>query len=56
MFRRLSNSWELAKASWNVLLADKELLIFPILSFIASALVFATFIIPMLLADLVDSI
>ena len=56
MFRRLSNSWELAKASWNVLLADKELLIFPILSFIASAVVFATFIIPMLLADLVDSL
>ena len=56
MFTRLTNSWELAKASWRVLLADKELLIFPILSFIASMLVFATFIVPMLLTNMLESL
>lgn len=55
MFARLSNSWELVKASWHVLLADKELLIFPIISFVASLIVMATFAIPTLFAGLLDS-
>ncbi|MCA9984988.1 MAG: hypothetical protein KDE09_15305 [Anaerolineales bacterium] len=56
MFTRLTNSWELAKASWRVLLADKELLVFPIISFFASMLVFATFIVPMLLTNMLESL
>ncbi len=51
MFRRLSNSWELARASANVLSADKELVVFPIVSFVASLLVTATFVLPMILVQ-----
>ena len=53
---RISNSWELVKASWNVLLADKELVIFPIISFFASMVVVATFIVPMIFAGAFDAI
>ena len=55
MFRRLSNSWELVKASWRVLLADKELMIFPLVAFLASLVVLATFAVPTVLAGLLDS-
>lgn len=55
MFSKLSNSWELVKASWSVLLADKELLIFPIVSFIASLIVMATFAIPTFLGGLFEA-
>jgi hypothetical protein len=54
MYTKLSNSWELVKASWNVLLADKELLLFPIVSFIASLVVIATFAVPTILAGVFD--
>lgn len=54
MFRRISNSWKLVKASFNVLRADKELLVFPIVSGIASLIVLATFAIPMFLTGLLD--
>ncbi|MDH3517431.1 MAG: DUF6159 family protein [Acidimicrobiia bacterium] len=46
---RIRNSLELAKASWAVLKADKELVVLPILSGIASILVAATFIVPLVL-------
>ncbi|MBI5877749.1 MAG: hypothetical protein HZB53_08870 [Chloroflexi bacterium] len=55
MFSRLSNSWELVKASARVLAADKELLVFPILSAIASVLVMATFSVPTFLAGIFDA-
>lgn len=55
MFRRLQNSWELAKASWRVLQADKELMVFPIVSFFASLLVLVTFAVPSFLAGIFDS-
>ncbi|MCA9969651.1 MAG: hypothetical protein KC425_05525 [Anaerolineales bacterium] len=55
MFQRLSNSWELVKASWRVLLADKELLIFPVISAVASILVVVTFAVPTILAGVADS-
>ena len=55
MFKRLSNSWELVKASWRVLLADKELMIFPVVAFIASTIVTITFAVPTVLAGLLDS-
>ena len=45
---RIRNSIELAKASWQVLKADKELLALPVISGIASIIAAATFIIPLL--------
>jgi len=51
---KLARSWELVKASWAVLQADKELLIFPILSTIAVITVMATFAVPMFLAGVFD--
>lgn len=56
MFDRLKNSWELVKASAAVLRADKELLIFPIISGIGSIIVLLTFIVPTFLAGLFDEI
>jgi hypothetical protein len=55
MFDRLSRSWELVKASAEVLRADKELVVFPIVSAVLSVLVFVTFLVPMLLAHVFDS-
>ena len=46
MFQRLENSWRLVKASWSVLRADKELLVFPIVSAGATLLLTLTFFIP----------
>ena len=52
MFRRLSNSWELTKASAHVLSQDKELMVFPAVSAVMLILVTAGFLAPMvLLAD-----
>lgn len=56
MLQRISNSWQLAKASAQVLRADKELLIFPLVSFFGVLLVTATFAIPTFLAGVFDSI
>jgi hypothetical protein len=55
MFGRLSNSWELVKASWAVLRADKELIVFPIVSAIASLIVLLTFAVPMFLSGLFEA-
>jgi len=49
MFRRLSNSWELTKASAQVLSKDKELMVFPLISAIGLVLVSAGFIAPIVL-------
>ena len=54
--QRLSNSWELVKASAQVLMADKELLIFPFLSSIAVILVSITFFVPMLFTGAMESL
>ncbi len=48
MFERLSRSWGLVKASGSVLMQDKQLLVFPLISSIATILVGACFILPML--------
>ncbi len=45
---RISNSIQLAKASWQVLTSDKELLVLPVISGIASIIAAATFIVPLL--------
>jgi hypothetical protein len=54
--QRIRNSWELVKASFSVLSADKELLIYPILSSIGLVLVSIGFFVPAFLAELFDSI
>ena len=46
MFGKFSRSWGLVKASASVLRADKELMLFPILSSLATLLVLATFALP----------
>jgi len=47
MFEKLSNSWQLVKASARVLQADKELMLFPAISSVALILVSATFFVPL---------
>jgi hypothetical protein len=56
MFERINRSWELAKASYAVLRSDKELVVFPIVSFIGVILVTITFAIPMVAAGIFDSV
>ena len=48
MLQKLSNSWGLIKASGRVLQADKELIVFPLISSIALFLVTATFFLPLI--------
>lgn len=48
MFDKISRSWHLVKASAGVLRSDKELLLFPVISGIATLLVAATFMVPVL--------
>lgn len=50
MFERLARSWELVKASYAVLRADKELIIFPIVSLLGTIAVMIVFAVPMALA------
>jgi len=47
MFERISNGIELARQSWRVLQQDKELLVFPMLSGLAAAIVLASFVAPL---------
>ena len=53
---RLRNSWELVRASARVLQADKELIIFPILSSIGVLLVSVAFVLPMFFGGVFDSL
>jgi len=48
MFERISRSIELVKTSWGILMEDKKLLVFPILSGIVTLIVIATFILPLI--------
>ena len=54
--QRLSNSWSLVKASWAVLRADKELIVFPILAFAGSIVVMITFFVPMALTGIFNGL
>ena len=56
MFSKISNSWELVKASAGVLQKDKELLVFPIISTIGVILVTIGFFVPFFLGGLFDSV
>ena len=55
MFARLSNSWGLVKASWAVLRADKELIVFPLVSAGVSFIVLLSFAVPMLLSGMFEA-
>lgn len=46
MFQKITHSWQLVKASAAVLNADRELIVFPLVSFIGLVLVTATFFVP----------
>jgi MFS family permease len=56
MFARLSNTWELIKESAAVLRADKELIIYPIVSSIGVLIVSALFLVPVILGGITDRI
>lgn len=47
MFDKFSRSWDLVKASASVLRSDKELMLFPVISGLATLAVLATFLVPM---------
>lgn len=49
MFKRLANSWRLVKASASVLSADKELVVFPLVSAVMLVLVTIAFALPVFL-------
>lgn len=53
-FQRISNGWELAKESYHVLMLDKELLVFPLLSGLACLLVMASFALPLVGSDMLE--
>ena len=55
MFTRLSHSWGLVKASWAVLRADKELIVFPLVSAGVSFIVLLSFAVPMLLSGMFEA-
>jgi hypothetical protein len=51
MFERISRSWELVLASAAVLKADKELMVFPLISALAVLIVTATFAFPLIVTN-----
>lgn len=56
MFERMSRSWDLVKASYAVLRADRELMIFPLISLIGVIMVTITFFVPIFATGLIDVI
>jgi hypothetical protein len=51
MFAKISHTWSLMGASWQVLKKDKEILIFPLVSGICCLIVIASFAFPMIATD-----
>jgi hypothetical protein len=56
MFESIGRSIELFRTSWGILMADKKLLAFPLLSGIISLIVLATFIVPLILAQFLQAV
>ena len=50
MFESIGRSLALVKTSWEILMSEKQLLVFPVLSGIVTILVMITFVLPLLLA------
>ncbi len=48
MFDRLQRSWDLAAECWRLLMDDKSLLVFPLMSSIAMILIIGSFAVPLL--------
>ena len=48
MFARIQRSWDLACACMRLLMADKSLLVFPLMSGVAMVLIVASFAVPLL--------
>ena len=53
MFERIGRSIELVKTSWNILMEDKKLLVFPVLSGLVTMIIILTFALPLIFAGLV---
>ncbi len=51
MFESIGRSFALVKTSWDILMDDKKLLVFPLLSGIVSLIVLLTFALPLLITD-----
>jgi len=56
MFESIGRSIDLFKTSWGMLMADKKLLVFPLLSGIISLIVLATFILPLIFLSIFGDI
>lgn len=56
MFEKLSNGWNLAKQSLRVIVLDKELLLFPLMSGISSILITLSFLVPLWTTGVIGSI
>lgn len=56
MFTRFSRSWQLVQASGAVLRQDKELLLFPVFSGIATLLVAASFLLPLISSGALEAL
>jgi len=56
MFESFRISWRLFKVSWNVLGKDKEIMIFPVLSGVVIALLWISFLIPVIFFSLLGGI
>jgi hypothetical protein len=52
MFESIGRSIELVKTSWNILMDDKKLMVFPLLSGIVTLLLILTFVLPLLFTGL----
>lgn len=55
MFESIGRSIMLVKTSWHILMQDKKLLAFPIISGVLSLIVLATFIIPLIVVDFIHT-
>ena len=51
MFESIGRSLALVKTSWDILMDDKKLLVFPLLSGIVTILVILTFVLPLFVSD-----
>lgn len=56
MFESFSRSWQLFKVSWGVLRKDKEILVLPVISGIVTALLWASFLVPVFFFSLLGGI
>jgi hypothetical protein len=50
-----SRSWQLIRETWHILVMDKEMLVFPLISGIVVLLIIASFILPLLFAGVLGS-